>query len=721
MARAWERITLPLPFASLSEYARFRFIQKGKGGTNSARQWALDDIHLENCHLGCNGHGTCVQKGLCSCDEGYQGEWCQQPVRQLQLDLRENFEVEEEIFKTFSRFIGHHIGMNCGKVGAGLAAIFDQPGVRQLVTVDLDTTASQTLRFALRINGPGSRLHYHCPGPDRSVESIYVHSSCNGGITWSLLKYIQPYHSKEEPAQLIRIHLTDDARGPSCRFKIWQAQHSGSGKDIWAVDDIYIGPHLNDTLVRNSTGILLQTVPDAFVGRHTPEEFCKRNGVMALQGNEIEETYPVRVEPFSVVQLEVAVGCSASTPVLNNNTVVIQFSVDGGKHWIDLEESRRHVSLLQVWRRFGVKLPPESWSKATRFRIAQTGRLSDRDTLAIDYFYVGPDECPELCRANGRCSLSGCVCDTGFHGLNCLPNVPISSLRAGNQNSTVLIGGADYLADRDGCLVRGTRNMIFDVAGMRSVETKEIEYSSGMSVLFFLRLGDCDTLHMSSYDIHVQLEISWDGGGHWTQLREYRSPFFVQPQLQKVDIPPPNAIVVLPFKIRFIQSGVHAKDRNVWSLAGLTTSSQEAILLASSIADMKQPLVENDDLWLVRNEPDPKEACLVFNVNCLGGIAWYGTLTNEIFLNIGDSVQFDIVAQPSDSAAFPDTAEQIFFEYTADGGLTWHLVQPECLHSWSNCPGFVQSSRIDYRSLKSPVDGKEDRFHFHTSEAMANK
>ena len=674
---------------------------------------------MQHCPTGCSGHGTCLEKGLCSCDNDYQGDWCQYPTQKLPAILRENFEREESISQRLSRFTGQSLSARCGQVGAGLAANFDQNGIRQLMTIDLDTKASQIVRFALRMNGPGSQLQHHCPGPDRPVESIYVHSSCNGGVTWNLLKYVEPYETKEVTGQLIRIHLPTEAQGPSCRFKIWQAQHSGHGKDVWSVDDLYIGPHLTHKLTRNSSIGGSDLTADAFVGRHPPEEFCDRNGVMVLQANELEETYPVRIEPFSAIQVELAVGCNPSTQLSSNNSVVVQYSVDGGKHWNDLDETRRHVSLLQDWRRISLKLPPQSWSDATRFRIAQTGRPSDRSPLSVDYFYAGPDECPEICRGNGRCSLSGCVCDDGFSGDKCLPDPPLSALKAPDASATLLIGGRNYDTDRDGCLVRGTRNVIFDGIGMRSLETKEIQYSAGMSILFFMRLGDCEPSRDGSYDIHVQLELSWDGGYSWSLLREYRSPFYGHPQLEQVEISfTRSSAVPPPFKIRFLQSGIQKKDRNVWSLAGLSSSSQADVLSSYDISQMERPLGDNEDFWLVRNEADPKSSCLDFDANCLGRIAWYGALSKQVLLDVGDSIQFDIVAQRSDSAAFPDTTEQILFEYSADGGLDWNLVQPECLHTWSNCLGFRRSSRIDYRNLFSD---KEDRFHFNTSEAMANK
>ena len=77
------------------------------------------------------------------------------------------------------------------QVTSGQSAIFNQAGTRQLVTFDLNTTESQTINLVVRMHGPRSNKQ-HCLGPDRPIESVYIHSSCNGGITWSLVTHILP-------------------------------------------------------------------------------------------------------------------------------------------------------------------------------------------------------------------------------------------------------------------------------------------------------------------------------------------------------------------------------------------------------------------------------------------------------------------------------------------------------------------------------------------------
>lgn len=608
------------------------------------------------------------------------------------------------------------LSARCGRVTSGLAAVFNRAGPRELVTFDMNTVESSVLRFGLRINGPRHYHQHHCPGPDRPLESIYVHSSCNGGVTWFPLHVIQPAKHDAKSAELVQISLPSEAQGISCRFKVWQPHHSGAGRDVWAIDDFYVGPPLTDRLERSFV-IEEKLSKDAFVGRHPFENYCNRTNVMVLQPNEMEETYPVRIESFSILQIEVVLGCGQTYgQTLNNNSVVVQYSTDGGNRWIDLPGSKRHASELQRWKRIGLNLPPETWSDETRFRVAQTGKLSERSILAVHYFYAGPDNCPELCRGNGRCTLTACVCDEGFVRPNCVPTSPLRLLTP-SADSFTTIGGHATGVDRDGCFVRGTNNFVFDSPGVRSLETKETEHGAGTSIFFFLRIGDCDSRVAS--DVHINVELSWNGGSDWSLLAEYRSPFYPHPRLVKIDVPSSQDSAP-PFKIRFVQVGVHGQDRNVWSIAGLTSSSAAHVLTSSDIFSMEEPLEENKDVWLLANDPYPKSSCLPFDVHCLVKIFLYGIVSKEVRLSLGDSIQFDIIVPQFGSVN--GAAEEILFEYSSNGGETWQLVRPDCRHTWANCPGTFQSSRIDYRSLESSLDKQEpDRYHFFVSEEMAEK
>ena len=747
--RPWERITLPLPYAALSEPVRVRFIQKGRANQET-RMWAIDDIHLSICLHGCHGHGTCVEDYRCVCDEGYEGEYCESTVTELAGSISEDFENIKSVRRNFLKYVGVDFGMSCGIVSMGNAATFSGPGSRQLVTIDFNTIQADILKFALGVGGPASYYH-NCPGPDRTIESIYVHSSCNGGMTWSLMTIIVP--SSRHRTQLITLTLGATARGTSCRFKIWQPYHSGAGKDLWSIDDLYVGLNRVNSLVFNSSA------PDstAFVGQLVFGNYCNRQDVLLMQPSTtmtkktnqddhemslMLETFPLRVDSFSMIQLEATVGCGAMGLVDANHSVTVQFSTDGGATWSFLLNYDNHTDWveydpeLKSWKRISLKLPPESWSPSTRFRIVLSGHPSlsmlgvdGRDNLAINYFYAGP-ECPELCRGHGQCSLEGCSCDEGFHESNCLPTTPLFPWT--KTNESILIkggrqtGSVSSLTDTDSCYVHGATNFHFDSSGIRMVETKDVEYSAGAAVHFMLRLGYCDEQLaanlMNVTRVQLQLQVSWNGGSDWNTLREYQTPFYSTPQLSTVDIPPPEAFglnkdSVSLFKIRLVQIELQNRFKNVWSVAGFDISSSSMIFNQVALDSVESSLEEHQDFWIIRNVVDPKESCSTDDVHCRSKLEWYGALTKEVFLLKDDVIQFELAAKSSTTPT-SKLQDRLSLDYSIDGGSTWHLVQEPCRKSWLNCQQMKRPSIVNYRTLRS---GFTQRFAYLVSDNMANR
>ena len=42
--------------------------------------------------------------------------------------------------------------------------------------------------------------------------------------------------------------LPEGARDNGCKFRWWQPEHSGAGRDVWALDDISLNDHMFNTL-----------------------------------------------------------------------------------------------------------------------------------------------------------------------------------------------------------------------------------------------------------------------------------------------------------------------------------------------------------------------------------------------------------------------------------------------------------------------------------------
>lgn len=51
-----------------------------------------------------------------------------------------------------------------------------------------------------------------------------------------------------EHCRVVSVHLPEGARQPVCKFRWWQPVHSGSGQDVWAVDDVSLTSQMYNTI-----------------------------------------------------------------------------------------------------------------------------------------------------------------------------------------------------------------------------------------------------------------------------------------------------------------------------------------------------------------------------------------------------------------------------------------------------------------------------------------
>ena len=85
----------------------------------------------------------------------------------------------------------------------------------------------------------------------------------------------------------MRAPLNLESRASSCRFRIWQPYHSGKGRDVWSIDDLYIGPEMYDSI---SFGELAWDT-SIFIGNPLKSSFCNKSGVIIIQPNVTEQVY----------------------------------------------------------------------------------------------------------------------------------------------------------------------------------------------------------------------------------------------------------------------------------------------------------------------------------------------------------------------------------------------------------------------------------------------
>ena len=412
-----------------------------------------------------------------------------------------------------------------------------------------------------------------------------------------------------------------------------------------------------------------------------------------------------------MMQIDASADCTGDHN--NEDKVTVYSSTDEGITWHVLFHYKDELQYVNdetgtaSWKRITVALNQAS---STRIRVSHSGNTTQQ-RLAIAYFYMGP-LCPQMCRSNGRCTPSGCVCDAGFHGQSCTPerkiatSLPSTRLRAGR-----------LATDSDPCFIQGAAtNWHFDLAGWRFLETDEVLFTPGQALQFIIRLGYCDW-DGTSEDVHIIVQLSWDGGLHWAPLREYKTPFFATAELSTVTVVPPadqscNDRTCF-FKARLLQVADQRAHENVWAVSALEVVRPSTVLTGEKIAALERPLETNEHFWIVRSVHGDRRACSVYDASSCSGNS-YIALTKQMVLNDGDVIQFRLVAA---EAAPVQTKTKIFVEYSDDGGLTWQLVQKQCADRWLNCRQLRQPSVIYGSALAD--DGQQ--FAYVIDENMAKR
>ena len=161
-------------------------------------------------------------------------------------------------------------------------------------------------------------------------------------------------------------------------------------------------------------------------------------------------------------------------------------------------------------------------------------------------------------------------------------------------------------------------------------------------------------------------------------------------------------------------AGILQRNRDVWSVAGLSVWNPSMSLTQSDINQLDHAQQENNqELWLIKNVHIPGESCHLFDTHCQKRVQWYGAMTKDLILEKNDSIQFGMVTE------VPTTEMHawVALEYSVDGGVEWKWVQSNCIHTWINCGEIRQSSRMNYEELSD----QEERYHYSVTEEMADR
>ncbi|CAL4063823.1 unnamed protein product, partial [Meganyctiphanes norvegica] len=701
----WGMVTLPLPYGSLTSTSRIRLKQLSHPGATD-EIWALDNIFIGVCPKGCNGRGLCQTNQHCKCEYGYSGQACEISESDNPTYIAEPFTNPLDTSANILKAEGGHISYQCGVVGVGTAAVFNGGGRRVLTTREVNTTKAHLLQFHF-VAGTYSDVG-KCPGPDHDDESVYVHYTCDGGVTWHLLHTLQASRNKE--SSFVSVPLPPGARDASCSFRIWQDQHSGSGRDIWAIDDLIITSinygtidmdFSNPVAANNSLRFHLGSVGSS----------CNRKEVLvfddanAMGAHRFVETKSIGVGPSYMMQFDLIIGCDGPVSEENENTVVLEYSLNQGITWELVHQvctpsttgceshftkgSVYHASEYDTWKRVTLLLPKHTWSPATRLKLHQTANEEVGHSWAIDNLYIG-HTCPGLCSGHGRCTTYGCKCDEEFHGHKCLPldklHRSIDADFDGDDDIVkygLRVTGGIVNPMNDGCgPVVGGNNLYFGAPGIRQVETDDL-YAIDLELLQFTavigndRGSSCSEGGMFKEPgaASLALEYSKDGGVSWHLLQEllpekYRKPIVFYTKLGDEVVKGESGVV----RFRIWQPKHASMDQ--WAIDNIIIRSNE--LSGSLQADFSpDSLIELP--WLSVSSHSQSHYCnSEASAQVMDGTEPVRqAVTKGLSLNEGDVISFQI-SVGCDKEAMAEHPHPVLLEFSKDGGLTWSLVSEPC-------------------------------------------
>ncbi|KAK3548865.1 hypothetical protein QTP70_021277 [Hemibagrus guttatus] len=719
--------------ASRSSATRFRWIQDFYGEQD---EWALDNIYIgQQCPLMCYGHGWC-DHGHCRCDDGFSGTECQ-PTSTLSSSLLSDFE-SLELRTTWQEVIGGEVvtpDQGCGVVSSGSSLYFSKAGLRQLVSLNLDTEWAEFVQFYLRVGGD----RVECNQPDSREEGVLLQYSNNGGISWGLIAEL--YFTDFTKPRFVHYELPLAAKTPCTQFRWWQPLHSGEGYDQWAIDDViilsetekHVIPMANPTLPQNfyekpafdyplhqmSVWLLLG---NEGMDKERNGSFCAPTPSAMVfgksDGDRIAVTRDIALRPGYTLQFKLNIGCksefSATAPIK------LQYSHDAGRTWALVQEGcfpgsngvanckgKGHefteptvynTGDYERWTRVTVVIPRNVAASKTRFRWIQESSVhQDAPAFALDSVYIS-DPCPNYCGGHGDCISGVCFCDMGMEVEqdSCVPSVPSPTELAEDFEGKLspLWQGIRGAQIGDGCgTISEGKALYFGGSGRREARTVPMDTTSTRLVQFYIRIGGrnmgpaCTRPH--SWNEGVIVQYSTNNGVQWEFLRELEFGSFLVPQLVTIELPSQAKAPYTVFRWWQPEQGKHTAQ---WALddvlIGMNDSSRTGF---HDKFDGTSPLRHN---WFRVVGGELTVDCLSLDtaLNFHSDLEDKGLRYAESWdfeVSASSFLQFDL-SMGCSKAVTP--THNVHLEFSIDCGHHWTLVTPECVPPAIGCGIYTQSS-----------------------------
>lgn len=667
-----------LPNEAKGENVRFRWTQEStQAGDVYEACWALDNILIINAAYkqvvlednldpmdtgnwlffpGATVKHSCQSDGNAIYFHGTEGsEYNFATTRDVDLsteDIQDQWSEEFESQPAGWEISGAVIGTECGTIESGSSLVFLKDEERKLCTPYMDTTGYGNLRFYFTMGGI-------CSPGESHEHDVLLYAQVDGKKEHIVMDTLA-FSSYKVPS-LVSTVISPDLQTPATKFCLKQNSHRGYKLNVWAVDFFHV----------------LAVLPST-------------------------ESH--------MIQFSINLGCGSHQP---GNSVSLEFSTNHGRSWSLLHSeclpelcAGPHLPHSTVyssdnysgWNRITIPLPNAALTRGTRIRWRQNGPVLG-NMWALDNIYIGPS-CLKFCSGRGQCTRTGCKCEPGFSGPACemaSQTYPVfisesfTSSRLSSYHNFYSIRGAE-VSFGCGVLASG-KALIFNKDGRRQLITTFLDSSQSRFLQFTLRIGSKSVLSTCKAPDKpgegVLLHYSYDNGITWKLMEHYPYLNYHEPRIISVELPEEAKQFGIQF--RWWQPYHSGQGEDVWAIDEIIMTS---VLFNSISLDFTNLVDVTQSLGFYLGNVQPY--CGHDWTLCFTGDSKQSSSTRYVetqSMQIGASymIQFNLVMGCGERFT-PHMDNQVMLEYSTNHGLTWHLVQEECLPSMPSCQEFTSAS-----------------------------
>ena len=244
---------------------------------------------------------------------------------------------------------------------------FSGSGVRELVTVDINTANAYFIEFVIRIGGSDTM----CNSPSDPSESVILQYSIDGGASWNNLAIL--CYSQYRTATHVTYELTPQSQTRATRFRWWQPSHDGLNLDEWAITDVFIGGNLAQNNIFESFDPVNNNNWLFYSGANITEHCSSKGNALVFSRDGFVSTRDFYVTSNHVIQFELnLLSCDCGPPLQNFSHIQLEYSVDRGNNWRLLSaDTVFSPTMHQQWNEILVPIPDTVANQTLRLRWVQ--------------------------------------------------------------------------------------------------------------------------------------------------------------------------------------------------------------------------------------------------------------------------------------------------------------------------------------------------------------